>query len=116
MQEGHFDTSILHLRANSCQHTQVNQSITENLMYKNLIEIAIKLKRVVFVRYMLNNMKMQMEYCRHMLPSIIKARDMPCFRELYSSHFSGAWSLEQANEVALLRSKEMWVEGLTEFF
>ena len=85
-------------------------------MYENLIEIAIKLKRVVFVRYMLNNLKIQLESCQHMLPSIVQARDMPLFRELYSSHFSGAWSLEQANEVALLLSKEMWVDGLAEFF
>jgi hypothetical protein len=65
---------------------------------------------------MLNNMKLQLDSCQHMLPDIIKARDLPMFRELYSSHFTGAWSLEQANEIALLLCREMWIEGIAEFF
>ena len=51
-----------------------------------------------------------------MITDVIKAQDLPTFKELYTSHFTGAWSLEQASEIALLLVKEMWVDGIAEFF
>jgi hypothetical protein len=51
-----------------------------------------------------------------MIVDIIKKRDLPMFKELYSCHFSGAWTKELANAVVLGICAEGWVEGLSEFF